>query len=109
MNKQRNKKGQYIKMAESKNKRIRVTDDEYRDILVHRFLNQVDECQENNWRNSDLWEETEKNLELIAEHLKKCSNCHQDFGIWLEDKKPSFALIDLGDFPQNLHDWICEK
>lgn len=109
MKKERNEKGKYVKMDNSKNKRIRVTDLEYRKILTDRFIRQVDECNSKNWENSDLEKQTEENLVIIAKHLQSCTECLNEFGNWLEDVKPSFTLIDLGDFPQNLNNWICNK
>ena len=72
------------------------------------FIDQVEAEVFRNWRNSDLWRETEQAMELIAQHLQECEECRDRFDAM---EYPETTLIDMENRYsfKNLDDWICEK
>lgn len=71
------------------------------------LIEQVRESQENNWKNSDIWKESQDMLEKIAEHFESCEECRKGFDA---QEYPEQTLIE---FEANLQttgikDWICE-
>lgn len=74
------------------------------------FIKQVDECVANNWGNSDIWEQAEKMLEKIAEHLKICPYCAEDFQDHLDQTEMKW-IHEMDSYlgTTTLKDWICDK
>jgi len=48
-------------------------------VNAKQFIEQVEECRVEQWAHSDLWAESERALEAIADHLKVCPDCRGAF------------------------------
>jgi hypothetical protein len=72
------------------------------------LIEQVSECKENNWQNSDLGKNSEEMLEIIAEHFENCEECRKEFD---SQEYSEEALIDFEGNLSNtdIYDWICEE
>jgi len=72
------------------------------------IIEQVKECQKNNWKNSDLGKNSEELLEEIAYHFETCEECRKDFDSM---EYPEEWLIDFEErlSGTSINDWTCEK
>ena len=72
------------------------------------LIDQVEICVVENWRNSDLWKETEEVLEKIAQHYQVCPECRNDFDSMEYEEKTLLDLENRYSF-SDIKDWVCEK
>jgi len=72
------------------------------------FIDQVEACVFQNWRNSLLWRETEQAMELIAQHLQECEECRELFDAMEYPEKTLLDMENRHSF-KDLSDWTCEK
>lgn len=72
------------------------------------LIEQVKECVNNNWQNSDLGKNSEEMLEVIAEHFKNCEECRKEFDA---QEYPEETLINFEDRLSGTtrYDWGCEE
>jgi hypothetical protein len=68
----------------------------------------VEERKKNNWQNSDIGNNAEEILEIIADHFECCEECRNDFDA---QGYPEETLIDFEGRLSltELSDWICER
>jgi hypothetical protein len=70
------------------------------------FVSQVLSCEKENWKNSDIGNGIEKQMENIAFHLNRCHACRATFDTQayteetLKEMEKHFQKTDLGD-------WTC--
>jgi hypothetical protein len=74
------------------------------------LMNQVRECREEQWQNSDISAGGERLLEIIAAHYETCEECRENFDV---QEYEETTLIDLwhrfmavNEAPE---EWICEE
>lgn len=48
-------------------------------MSAEKLIKQVEECEANNWKNSDIGREGELMLEVIAGHFRSCESCRKAF------------------------------
>lgn len=72
------------------------------------LIKQINEYQNNNWKNSDLNREVEILLEQIKEHYEKCEECRDSFNDmnYIYDTLKEMENIFVMNLDINL--WICE-
>ena len=70
------------------------------------LIEQVNECRQNNWQNSDLGNNSEEMLEKIAGHFENCEECRKEFDAQEYSEE---TLIDFEDelSGTELSDWVC--
>lgn len=70
------------------------------------LIAQVREMQAEDWKNSDLWQASERMLEQIADHYEQCAECAEDFDAQEYPEKTLKEFEDrLGE--NNVWEWIC--
>jgi hypothetical protein len=78
------------------------------DLTAEKFVEMVENERRNHWQNSDLMSETERRLEIIADHYKNCEECADLFNVSGYESETLIDFIREVNFENtDLSDWIC--
>lgn len=79
-------------------------------LTAKKFIKMVESERRNHWPRSDLMSETERRLEIIADHYKVCEECVDNFNVSGFEAETLMDFIRESNFENTeLSDWICEK
>lgn len=78
------------------------------ELTAKKLIEMVETERRNHWQNSDLMSETERRLEIIADHYKTCEECADLFNVSGYESETLIDFIRESNFENtNLSDWIC--
>lgn len=80
------------------------------DLTAEKLVEMIETERRNHWQNSDLMNETEKRLEIIADHYKAGDECADNFNVSGFEAETLIDFIRESNFENtDLSDWICEE